>query len=487
MNIKLNKFHVLFLLILAFALAFPTWAQASTPDPLLGNWLADWESAAGYYGNFRFEIITGGSDYYAIMYIPDLGVMYETWPVDIYGEMIVFGGMLVGEIVGDTIQGQQVLPVPYPPYYDQINWQATRMEPQVINIDPGPGPECADLPQLLCTGSAENCSELVPFDPDYGVGYIDYPVNGETWDNQYRSYIRRDLMQLVDYATAKLQCKTAGWEFGSHAPLGLVDMSEADGSIPGTSIGSPGHPPGTHEGGRDIDLAYYQFSKPDNRSRVVCDHHLWDEVYGIYDAYHCTADPYLLDPWRTALFTAYMSEHPLLRVIGVDGKVGPLLDDSLDWFIANGWIDPEFRDFIPLFYEETDEGYGFFRFHHHHMHVSMNPVEPVLLSLDVKPETLNLNSNGKYITAYIELVEGYDPSLIETVAATVDGYSIFFAEMDKSDLGDYDEDGIPDLMVKFDRQVIQSQLSTGWAEVTLYGVVDDALFQGSDLIWVNRE
>ena len=88
-------------------------------------------------------------------------------------------------------------------YVDSYDSMYCAAEP----VDPGPGPgvgpgpSCPNLPPLQCSGA--DCDDLVPFDPDYGDGYIDYPENGETWTNQYRSYIRRDLMMLIKYATAK--------------------------------------------------------------------------------------------------------------------------------------------------------------------------------------------------------------------------------------------------------------------------------------------
>ncbi len=474
-------------LVVVFILfASPAGAQASSPDPLVGNWYAVWESSAGYIGNFRFEIFTDGSEYYAEMYIPDLAIIHETWPVTVDGETIVFGGFLYATINGDLINGEQYLPVPYPPGVDLITWQAVKLTTENIVINPGPGPECDDLPPLYCTGSAEYCSELVSFDPTFGVGYTDFPVNGETWENQYRSYLRRDLMQLIQYATAKVACKTADWAFGSGEPLGLIDMSEADGSIPGTSTGYPGHPPGTHLFGKDIDLSYYQLHLPDNSGRIVCDHFELDENFQVVDAYHCTSQPYFLDPWRTTLLTTYIAEHPHLRVMGVDGQVGLMLQDSYDWLEENGWIDPALRGNVPLYYEVEDQGWGFYLFHHHHMHISMNPVEPILLNVDFAPDTVDMHSKGKYLTAYIELVEGYDPSLIDiqTVMLSVDGHSALYANPDKSSVGDYDEDGIPDLMVKFDRQALQATLLPGLTEITLYGAADGEFFQGVDTVLV---
>jgi hypothetical protein len=84
------------------------------------------------------------------------------------------------------------------------------------------------------------------------------------------------------------------------------------------------------------------------------------------------------------------------------------------------------------------------------------------------------------------LNDGYDPSLIDisTVFITVDGFSTTEALQKFSEVGDYDLDGIPDLMVKFDRQVIHSMSSTGSVEITLYGVVDGVFFQGVDSILV---
>ncbi len=234
---------------------------------------------------------------------------------------------------------------------------------------PGPGPDCPNLPPMECSGTSAHCSAIVPFDPDSGDGYIDYPENGETSTNQYRSYIRRDLMMLIKYATAKVACKTAGWTSGNGQPLGLIDMSEANGAIPGTSIGSPGHPSGTHVNGRDIDVAYYQTSNmADNRARAVCNH-----VSNGQEQYHCVDEPHLLDAWRNAAFLGFLFEHPSARVVGADGKVGPHLDASLDYLCQNGWLTSYACSHRKLTYEVTDQGYGWYYFHHHHMHVSFNP------------------------------------------------------------------------------------------------------------------
>jgi hypothetical protein len=243
-------------------------------------------------------------------------------------------------------------------------------------------PVCDNLPPLECTGDEAYCAELVPFEPVTGPGYSNYPENGETWDDQFRSYLRRDLMMAVKYASAKVMCETQEWDYAPFRDLGLGDMSESDGSIPGTSIGQPGHPAGTHESGNDIDIAYYQVNARSVWLNLVKDQQedninflapvckstkFWINVN------HCTEPPRSLDPWRTALFIASLSEHPRLRVIGVDGQVGPVLFTSLEKLEQNGWFHPDLQGMIPFTYETTNEGWGWFFHHQHHMHISMQP------------------------------------------------------------------------------------------------------------------
>jgi hypothetical protein len=227
----------------------------------------------------------------------------------------------------------------------------------------GPGPTCSSLPTRDCT---TGCSTLVTFNPRTTAWYDDYPINGETATNQYRSYLRRDLMMLVSYATAKTQCKSAAWTVGNGGALGLGDMSEANGAIPGTSIGSPGHPAGTHTNGYDIDLGYYQAGTADNTLRPICAH-----TSGGTDQYHCTADPTLLDPWRHAMFLGHVFESTRTRVIGVDGKAGPIILSALDYLCDNNWMSAASCGDVALAYETTNTGQGWYQFHHHHSHISL--------------------------------------------------------------------------------------------------------------------
>jgi subtilisin family serine protease len=95
---------------------------------------------------------------------------------------------------------------------------------------------------------------------------------------------------------------------------------------------------------------------------------------------------------------------------------------------------------------------------------------------DVDPSTLNLSSNGKWMTGMVELLPGYDPAdvLVETVLfngfvpADVAHYS--FTE-------DFNENGINDLMFKFSRSEIEAILAEGESvEVVITGEIRDVTY-----------
>ncbi len=237
---------------------------------------------------------------------------------------------------------------------------------------PGPGPTCASLPTRDCTGTT--CATVQQWSPHTTAHYDDYPINGETSANQYRSWLRKDLIMLVNYASAKTLCKAASWDTGDGGALGLGDMSEQNGAIPGTSIGQPGHPAGTHTNGRDIDLAYYQIGQTNNRLRPICPH-----TSGGNDQYHCTGDPTTLDIWRMAMFLGTVFESSRVRVIGVDGKVGPKLLAAIARLCDDGWLSGSSCTEVPLAFEATDMGQGWFLHHHHHAHISIKTTTSIEL------------------------------------------------------------------------------------------------------------
>jgi len=208
------------------------------------------------------------------------------------------------------------------------------------------GAEPPQTDSSVCVGGRMHCGAIVRFEPAVGRGY-------EVASNE--RYLRRDLMMRVQHAAARVADA-----MGGH-PVTLLDMSERDGAIPGTAQGFPAHPFGSHTDGHDIDVAYYQLGTPDNHVRPVC----------VVDDHHCIGPPEKLDACRTALFIADLFETPGIRVVGVDGRVGPAVEACLDRLVAGGTLDRATRERVALAYEVEDTGLGWYRFRFGHMHVSV--------------------------------------------------------------------------------------------------------------------
>ena len=114
------------------------------------------------------------------------------------------------------------------------------------------------------------------------------------------------------------------------------------------------------------------------------------------------------------------------------------------------------------------------------------------VDIDIDPDTLNPDSQGKFVTAYIELSGDFDVGNIDVLSVTlevvgVDGSSVP-AELSPTEVGDHDEDGIADLMVKFDRQHLIELLGgePGDVTMTVTGMVSPPgrSFTGSDTVRV---
>lgn len=104
-------------------------------------------------------------------------------------------------------------------------------------------------------------------------------------------------------------------------------------------------------------------------------------------------------------------------------------------------------------------------------------------NIDFDPDTLKFSSKGIPVTAYIELPTGYDVCQIDVSTIMLNGQVPALSQ--PVTVGDYDQDGIPDLMVKFDRSQVQSILSTGKnIMITITGSVDGIDFEGVDYIRV---
>jgi hypothetical protein len=105
-------------------------------------------------------------------------------------------------------------------------------------------------------------------------------------------------------------------------------------------------------------------------------------------------------------------------------------------------------------------------------------------TVDFQPSTLNCSSHGRFVTCYIELPEGYDPADIDV--STVVLNDELAALLHPSRVGDEDNDGIPDRMVKFDRAHFVELLPLGeHVEAAVSGELnDETLFAGADSVRV---
>jgi len=166
------------------------------------------------------------------------------------------------------------------------------------------------------------------------------------------SNVRREVAYLVRYAARETSA-----QFEDTEPLAFMDMSQADGDVPGRMVGSLRHPEGTHENGNDMDIAYYTHSDGNN-GKVVCEN----------DNYFCTGPASDLDVDRTTYFLAKLMNSEHVRVTGVDPAVAELVEPRAYEMEDEGLItNTERQKVVGLM------AYGSgWPFHHHHIHLSWN-------------------------------------------------------------------------------------------------------------------
>jgi len=112
------------------------------------------------------------------------------------------------------------------------------------------------------------------------------------------------------------------------------------------------------------------------------------------------------------------------------------------------------------------------------------PIIPATIDFD--PDTLNLKSEGKVVTIYIELPVGWNVVNIDVSTIRLNGTVPGLSK--PIEIGDYDGDGIPDLMVKFDRAstivLFAGKTVLGNYAMEVIGTVSGNPFKGSDTIRV---
>jgi len=111
----------------------------------------------------------------------------------------------------------------------------------------------------------------------------------------------------------------------------------------------------------------------------------------------------------------------------------------------------------------------------------------VSATIEFYPKTLNLQSKEKWFTTYIELPEGYNVSDIRTETIMLNGSIPISIAVE---IGDYDNDTIPDLMINFNRTLVCEYILSqdkkfGNVTLTVSGeLYDGTKFKGSSIILV---
>ncbi|MCP4573637.1 MAG: DUF2341 domain-containing protein [bacterium] len=102
----------------------------------------------------------------------------------------------------------------------------------------------------------------------------------------------------------------------------------------------------------------------------------------------------------------------------------------------------------------------------------------MVAAVDIDPDTLNLNSRGRWITCYIALPEGHDVADID-----IDTVELLYNDSSIPSERGAPQGGI--LMVKFDRQSLVGLLAPGDLTLVVRGELSDGhLFEGDDTIQV---
>lgn len=234
-----------------------------------------------------------------------------------------------------------------------------------------PDTECTDgacvgdspCPTWMCTGPS--CTELVQLPGSTDPHSAEARADGYFVDTARKyAYIRRDLSQLIQYAACEVARRFPGTN-----PIGISDLSQADGYTPGTDVGDPRHPTSTHRGS-DMDLAYYQTDGL-NDTQIVCgdgSDRNWNGRTGTYnDGYFCTTEENIVDWPRQAYWFAMLATTPLVRIFGIDQTMPDDFREHLADLLSRGWITAEQHE------RANDLGYGAsggWQFHHHHTHMS---------------------------------------------------------------------------------------------------------------------
>jgi hypothetical protein len=115
----------------------------------------------------------------------------------------------------------------------------------------------------------------------------------------------------------------------------------------------------------------------------------------------------------------------------------------------------------------------------------MSPA-PLAMGFELTPGTLDRTSGGRWVTGFLEPAPPLAARDIDVASIRLNGTVPVDAAAPTA-LGDHDGDGVPDLMVKFDRVAVESTVSEGErVPVTVTGTLAGRSFSGTDSIRVRR-
>jgi hypothetical protein len=113
------------------------------------------------------------------------------------------------------------------------------------------------------------------------------------------------------------------------------------------------------------------------------------------------------------------------------------------------------------------------------------------VSVSFSPGALNLTDGEGSVTCHLELPEGYAPEDVDVTRLLLN--ETFLAQRHSRQIGDYDEDGRPDLTVEFarpalvERLVSQSSAAAEEMELVVTGeLADGTPFRGTNMVRIVR-
>ena len=170
-----------------------------------------------------------------------------------------------------------------------------------------------------------------------------------------------------------------------------------------------------------------------------------------------------------------------------ESSIGVMVDEELV-FQWNGTIDRTYDYFG--FCSGTGSATNWHIIDNFSIKIQSSVPPTIASTIDTIPKELNLRSRGDWITAYIELPEGYNVNDINASTLLLNS-TIHIDTETPTVVGDYDGDEVADLMVEFNRtQAINYILAQGieFGNVTLAltgKLYDDTMFEGNDTVKVS--